>query len=451
MRYRYRNDSEMKDSGVEWLGKIPKDWTIHKISNIIETLTDYVANGSFESLAKNVKYLNEEDYAILIRTQDNSNGFKGPFVYINESAYNFLSKSKVYHNDIIISNVGAVGSVFKAPDLQKPMSLAPNSILIRTTQNNEYIYYLLQSSFLQEEIKNIVSYTAQPKFNKTNFRRIKTITPSIKEQQKIANFLDEKTSQFDLIISKKEELIKKLEEAKKSLISEVVTGKVKVVKNGDGYELVKRSSEEMKDSGVEWLGDIPKDWSLEKGKWLFYNSNEKGDESKILLSATQDRGVIPKDQLDSVVQNKEDTDFTNFKLVKKYDFIISLRSFQGGFEMSQYDEGIITPAYSVLRSKIELNPYYYKYLLKERGFIGILNSLTVGIRDGKNIKYDDFAKVLLPKPPLKEQQAIYDYINISISNINSTIDKTNKQIEKLKEAKQSLISEAVTGKIEILD
>ena len=207
----------------------------------------------------------------------------------------------------------------------------------------------------------------------------------------------------------------------------------------------------MKDSGVEWLGNIPNEWHLEKGKWLFYNSNEKGDESKILLSATQDRGIIPKEQLDSVVQNKEDTDFTNFKLVKKYDFIISLRSFQGGFEMSEYDEGIITPAYSVLRSKTELNPYYYKYLLKERGFIGILNSLTVGIRDGKNIKYDDFAKTLLPKPSLKEQQIISDYINISILNINSTISKTKKQIEKLKEAKQSLISEAVTGKIEILD
>ena len=84
------------------------------------------------------------------------------------------------------------------------------------------------------------------------------------KQEKIANFLDEKTSQFDLIISKKEKLIERLEEAKKSLISEVVTGKVKVVKTDDGYELIKRSSEEMKDSGVEWLGEIPKDWEVKK-------------------------------------------------------------------------------------------------------------------------------------------------------------------------------------------
>ena len=90
----------------------------------------------------------------------------------------------------------------------------------------------------------------------------------MKEQEKIANFLDEKASQFDLIISKKEKLIERLEEAKKSLISEVVTGKVKVVKNDDGYELVKRNNEEMKDSGVEWLGEIPKDWEVKKLKYI---------------------------------------------------------------------------------------------------------------------------------------------------------------------------------------
>ena len=87
------------------------------------------------------------------------------------------------------------------------------------------------------------------------------------DQEKIANFLDEKTSQFDLIISKKEKLIERLEEAKKSLISEVVTGKVKVVKTDDGYELIKRSSE-MKDSGVEWLGEIPKEWDIKRLRFL---------------------------------------------------------------------------------------------------------------------------------------------------------------------------------------
>ncbi|MDL0413867.1 restriction endonuclease subunit S, partial [Clostridioides difficile] len=88
------------------------------------------------------------------------------------------------------------------------------------------------------------------------------------DQEKIANFLDEKTSQFDSIISKKEKLIERLEEAKKSLISEVVTGKVKVVKTDDGYELIKRSSEEMKDSGVEWLGEIPKEWDIKRLRFL---------------------------------------------------------------------------------------------------------------------------------------------------------------------------------------
>lgn len=440
MRYRYREEHEMKDSGVEWLDKIPKDWQRNKLKRELEFSVGATPSTS------NKDFFEGENIWVTI------SDLKGKYcgeskTKITQGAIKSTNMKKVPCNSLLYSFKLSVGQVaFTTKELYTNEAIA--SFYPSEKYNLNFWYYALKTYLIENANENI--YGAKL-LNQDLINNANVFVPNKLEQEKIANFLDEKTSQFDLIISKKEELIQRLEEAKKSLISEIVTGKVKVVKSDDGYELVKRSSEDMKDSGVEWLGEIPRDWSLEKGKWLFYNSNEKGDESKILLSATQDRGVIPKDQLDSVVQNKEDTDFTNFKLVKKYDFIISLRSFQGGFEMSQYDEGIITPAYSVLRSKIELNPYYYKYLLKERGFIGILNSLTVGIRDGKNIKYDDFAKVLLPKPPLKEQQAISDYINISISNISSTIDKTNKQIKKLKEAKQSLISEAVTGKIEILD
>ena len=429
MRYRYRSDDELKDSGVEWIGKIPKDWEVSKLRWYLRC-----KSGDFITNITNKENMFIEDAMIPVI---GGNGIMG-----------YGKEFNVKENVLAIGRVGALcGNVHF---IDYPCWITDNSLIVNSINDKleiKYLFRLLQAL----NLNRLSTSTAQPLITGETIKRSSLCIPSLCEQQYIYKFIDEKISQFDLIISKKEELIKKLEEAKKSLISEVVTGKVKVVKTDGGYELVKRKSDEMKDSGVEWLGNIPNEWHLEKGKWLFYNSNEKGDESKILLSATQDRGIIPKEQLDSVVQNKEDTDFTNFKLVKKYDFIISLRSFQGGFEMSEYDEGIITPAYSVLRSKTELNPYYYKYLLKERGFIGILNSLTVGIRDGKNIKYDDFAKTLLPKPSLKEQQIISDYINISILNINSTISKTKKQIEKLKEAKQSLISEAVTGKIEILD
>lgn len=466
MRYRYRSDEELKDSGVEWLGKIPKDWNTPKISSIIETLTDYVANGSFESLAKNVNYLSEEDYAILIRTQDNSNGFKGPFVYIDEKAYNFLSKSKVYPNDIIISNVGAVGNVFKAPNLNKPMSLAPNSILIRTTQNNQYIYYLLQSSFIQEEIRNIVSSTAQPKFNKTNFRGIKTITPKEVEQEKIANFLDEKTSQFDLIISKKEKLIERLEEAKKSLISEVVTGKVKVVKSDDGYELVKRSSEEMKDSGVEWLGEIPKDWEVKYFKHMF--NFKKG--LSITKADLKESGVpcVSYGEIHSKYRfelnpSKQDLKYVDEEylstgkssLLEYGDFIFCDTSEDlsgcGNFTyLNEYSKVFAGYHTIIARANKEINYRYMAYLFESDDWRYQIRSKVSGIKVF-SITQSILKTTTVIQPSLIDQKNISDYLDIKCNGINHTINKTKLQIEKLKEAKQSLISEAVTGKIEILD
>ena len=111
------------------LGVIPSNWEVKPIKEIAETVTDYVANGSFASLAKNVTYKNEEDVAVLIRLVDFNNRFQGGFVFIDEHAYQFLTKSKLFGDEIIISNVGAnVGTVFRCPKLPYKMSLAPNSI-----------------------------------------------------------------------------------------------------------------------------------------------------------------------------------------------------------------------------------------------------------------------------------------------------------------------------------
>lgn len=198
-----------------------------------------------------------------------------------------------------------------------------------------------------------------------------------------------------------------------------------------------------KDSCIEWIGEIPESWILIKAKYLFLQSLNKGGEALILLSATQNDGVIPKDRLEGVVQVKEDADLNAFKSVKKGDFVISLRSFQGGFEYSNYD-GVITPAYTVFRKKEIICNNYFKKLFKSDGFIAKINSLTTGIRDGKNIQYEDFADMFLPLPALDLQQQIADYLDKKCGEIDEIVDKQKAVIEKLKEYKQSIITEAVT-------
>ena len=173
---------------LEWkYGTLPTSWELLTIGDYSNTITDYVANGSFASLAQNVQYKEEPDVAVLIRLVDYNNNFKGDFVYIDEHAYEFLSKSKLYGGEIIISNVGAnVGTVFRCPTLTLKMSLAPNSIMLRTKGIDDFYYYWFKSPVGQHAIASIVTGSAQPKFNKTTFKKIVVPVPPIETQRKIA-------------------------------------------------------------------------------------------------------------------------------------------------------------------------------------------------------------------------------------------------------------------------
>ena len=173
------------------IGCIPEHWKVLPIRDVTMAVTDYVANGSFASLAANVSYKDDKDVAVLIRLVDYNNNFQGNFVYIDDHAYNFLSKSKLYGGEIIISNVGAnVGTVFRCPTLPYKMSLAPNSIMVKFNENNDFYFHWLKSRNGQQMIKSIVTGSAQPKFNKTNFRQMLVPVPPIEEQNRIAAILN---------------------------------------------------------------------------------------------------------------------------------------------------------------------------------------------------------------------------------------------------------------------
>lgn len=180
----------MLDKEDVFVGSIPSTWGISTIADETEYVTDYVANGSFESLAKNVTYKTKKDYAILIRLTDFNNDFKGDFVFVDKQAYDFLRKSKLHGGEIIISNVGAyAGTVFYAPKLGIPMTLGPNSIMMNFKSGNAFYYYWLKSPMGRFLLDGIISGSAQPKFNKTMFRQIKVPVPPPNELKAIASVL----------------------------------------------------------------------------------------------------------------------------------------------------------------------------------------------------------------------------------------------------------------------
>ena len=170
-----------------------------RIGDICELVTDYVANGSFKSLAENVKY-SDKGYARVIRLVDYNNKFeKKDSIWVSKDAYEFLKKSKLDGGEIVITNVGAnLGTVFIVPKLDYPQTLGPNSIIIKTKENDQYIYYLLLSRYGQNKIKEIVSGSAMPKFNKTDFKNIIIQLPNIENQNKIVKILSTLDKKIEL-------------------------------------------------------------------------------------------------------------------------------------------------------------------------------------------------------------------------------------------------------------
>lgn len=204
--------------------------------------------------------------------------------------------------------------------------------------------------------------------------------------------------------------------------------------------------ERYKDSGVEWLGEISEHWSVLPGRRLFGQKREPSLPSDAQLSATQKYGVIPQ----SLFMAREDQKVVlalsgteAFKHVEQEDFVISLRSFQGGIERSKFS-GCVSTAYTVLRATKPIDPDYWAYLLKSDSYISVLSSTTDGIREGKSISYDQFGDLTLPNPPLSDQRDVSTFLDNETAKIDGLIEEQRRLIDLLKEKRQAVISRAVT-------
>lgn len=463
MDYRYRTDEEMKDSGIEWIGKIPYSWIKSKIKYTSDDEHKSFTDGDWiES-----PYISDSGVR-LIQTGNIGIGIykEQGYRYISEKTFKKLNCTEIKPNDVLICRLAApVGRACLAPNLNEKMVTSVDVCILKTNRfiDNRYIVYFLSCNGHIETAEMIARGGTRQRISRTQLGDMRFILPTLEEQEKIAKFLDEKTAQFDSIISKKEALIEKLKEAKKSLISEVVTGKVKVVKSSDGYELVERKKEEMKDSGVEWLGDIPKEWELTK---LKYNLSKIGSgktpkggsevytDSGVVFIRSQnvyDDGL----RLDDVVfiTSEVDIEMKNSS-VKFNDVLLNITGGSIGRSSIVDKKDLkanVNQHVCILRPILEeINPKLLHSIIQSNLTQIQIESLQNGSnREGLN--FEQIANILIVKSnDMDKQNEIVEYIKVITDNLYKTINKTKKQIEILKEAKQSLISEAVTGKIEIL-
>jgi len=294
---------------------------------------------------------------------------------------------------------------------------------------------LLKLSFKEEVIENNLFMNYQFNSNETikTLRRLATgttsvaaiytrdlmncnfVIPSKLEQQKIASII----STWDKAIELKEKLIQQKKEQKKGLMQNLLTGKVRL-KGFDG------------------------EWKCLKAGNIFMNVTDKSHRGiGTVLSSTQDRGIIPRELVNIDIKFSKDN-LSSYKKINKGEFVISLRSFQGGIEYSEY-EGLLSPAYTVLRNKVETDNDFYKHLFKSNDFIARLNGLIYGVRDGKQIGFKDFSVLKLPYPRVKEQKQIAQILDCALKEIKVL----EQQLQLLKKQKEGLMQLLLTGKVRV--
>ena len=182
---------------------LPKGWGLYKLGDVARFITDFVANGSFASLREHVKYYDGKEYAIIVRTKDFQNNFTKDLIYTDKHGYDFLSKSKLFGGELMLPNIGAsIGKVFIIPNLDYPMTLGPNSVMISFEDDitKSWAYYVFLSPFGQELLLAISSSTAQGKFNKTDLRNIFFPLPPLAEQRRIVDAIDKAFAKLDVIM-----------------------------------------------------------------------------------------------------------------------------------------------------------------------------------------------------------------------------------------------------------
>ena len=416
-----RKYDSYKDSGVKWMGEIPCHWQAVRIKWLLNERIERSEDGKGTPLSMSQKYG-------LIPTSEMDT--------VPNLAANYIGAKRVYVNDLVFNKLKAHLGVFAIS--KNDGLVSPDYAVYTPTPRTflPYLEYLFHTQLYISEFKKKTTDVA------IGFTRLYTdglfaiysIYPPLEEQKSIVAYLNKKTAEIDEQVSKVEREIELLKEYKQAEIARVVTHGL-------------NPNAPTKPSGISWIGDIPAHWEIRKIKYTFSERSEKNHPDEPVLCATQSQGVIPQSMYDNrvVVVNKG---FENLKLVLVGDFVISLRSFQGGVEYAYY-QGIISAAYTILTPNSAIDSGYAKLLLKSHNFIQLLKTCVTGIREGQNINYDLLKNKYIPIPPIDEQQDIATYIEHKTTEIDRLVVELTYQAEYLKEYKQRLIADVVTGKINV--
>ena len=432
-----------KPSGVEWLGDVPSHWEVRRlrttadmrVSNVDKhvregespvRLCNYVDVYNHDHISQQIEFMRatatckeikqfrlEKDDVLITKDSEAWDDIGVPAV-VTEPAEDLISG---YHLALL-----------------RPVSkVLIGSFLLRALQSKGAAHQF------HVEAKGVTRYGLSHSSIKSTWIAL----PPLSEQAAIARYLDHADRRIRRCIQAKEKLVKLLEEQKQAIIHLTVTGQINV-QTRQPYEVYKPSQ-------VEWLGNVPEHWETRPSKRTFTPRKEFARPNDIQLSATQGYGVIAQEDYEKKVGRKIVRIFRHLEKrrhVEVDDFVISMRSFQGGLERA-WVAGCIRSSYIVLQPATALDVGYFSHLFKSTGYIGALQSTANFIRDGQDLTFENFCGVDLPFPPFEEQRRIAQFLDRVTSDIATTIDCFRSEIDSLGEYRTRMIADVVTGKLDV--
>ncbi|MDJ1177518.1 restriction endonuclease subunit S [Roseofilum sp. BLCC_M91] len=425
---KYQAYEKYKDSGIEWLGDIPEHWKSLKIKRLTS-----IKRGASPRPIDDPKYFDDDGEYAWVRIAD----VTASDHYLEKTTQRLSKLGKSFSvplevGDLFLSIAGSVG---------KPM-IANIKCCIHDgfvyfpdlNINRKFIYYIFYSG---QPYLGLGKLGTQLNLNTETVGAITIGLPPLEEQETIARFLDHKTKQIDDLIAKKEALLEKLDEKRTALITHAVT---------KGLD----PTAPMKDSGIKWLGDIPEHWEIKKAKYVYSQASRPIPKSSGVVTAYRDGQVTLR-------ENRRADGYTfaikevGYQGVKKGDLVIqSMDAFAGAIGVSESD-GRCSPEYVICEPfNPETSNNYYASLLRcmaQRDYIYVI---CPSVRErAPRFRFSTFKELEIPIPPFKEQLDITQFFMISLEDQLLQVKKIKEAIEKLKEYRTALITNAVTGKIDV--
>ena len=411
--------SEYKDCGVQWLGEIPSHWEVVPLKYYTDIIMGQSPSGD-----------DIKDNGHLLFMQGNAEFGKK---YPSPTSYcdNCNKQSRV--GDILMSvraPVGALNVSDKVYGIGRGLcSIKPVGIEL------EFLWYYLIVA--RQGFKEVSTGSTYDSVSTDTLRSIRLVLPTQKEQQAIACYLDSATAKIDEAIAQQQKMIDLLNERKQIIINNAVTKGL-------------NTNVPMKDSGVDWIGEIPEHWEIKRGKFLFNIINEYSSTGEEELLTVSDRtGITPRSMKNVTMFMAES--LVGYKKCKIGDICSNIMwMWHGAVGVTKYD-GVISPSYGVYRQrKLFYNGDFLDMLLRLPQLVKFYASRSTGLTESRLRLYpDDFMNIYFFVPPMKEQEMIVNRLKTICEPIESAIDAATQQITLLQERKQIIINDVVTGKVKV--